>query len=99
MYLNDLWCYDPATDEWTKSGASPMRARVNATACVKDDKVYIGLGFQGKHGRDTSYLRDWWEFIPATNQWTQLADYPNEYTDRATCFVGENELYVGYGFF
>lgn len=98
MYLNDLWCYDPATDEWTKIGASPMRARVNATACVKDDKVYIGLGFQGKHGRDTSYLRDWWEYIPATNQWTQLADYPNEYTDRATCFVGENELYVGYGF-
>ena len=97
-YLNDLWCYDPATDEWTSIGAAPMRARVNATACVKDDKVYIGLGFQGKHGRDTSYLRDWWEYIPVTNQWTQLADYPNEYTDRATCFVGENELYVGYGF-
>ena len=98
MYLNDLWCYDPATDEWTKIGASPMRARVNATACVKDDKVYIGLGFQGKHGRDTSYLRDWWEYIPATNQWKQLTDYPNEYTDRASSFVGEQELYVGYGF-
>lgn len=98
-YLNDLWCYDPAADTWTSIGAAPVQARVNATACVKDDKVYIGLGFNGKHGRDTSYLRDWWEYVPTTNQWKQLADYPNEYTDRATCFVGENELYVGYGFY
>lgn len=97
-YLNDLWCYDPAKDEWTNAGASPMRGRVNATACVKDDKVYLGLGFNGRHGQDTSYLKDWWEYVPATKQWTQLADYPNEYTDKATCFVGEKELYVGYGF-
>ena len=97
-YLNDLWCYDPAKDEWTNAGTSPMRGRVNATACVKDDKVYLGLGFNGRHGQDTSYLKDWWEYVPATKQWTQLADYPNEYTDKATCFVGEKELYVGYGF-
>jgi N-acetylneuraminic acid mutarotase len=97
-YLNDLWCYDPAKDEWTNAGTSPMRGRVNATACVKDDKVYLGLGFNGRHGQDTSYLKDWWEYVPTTKQWTQLADYPNEYTDKATCFVGEKELYVGYGF-
>lgn len=97
-YLNDMWCYDPATDEWTNLGASPLRSRVNATACVKDGKAYIGLGFNGRYSQDSSYLRDWWEYIPVTDQWKQLADYPNEYTDRATSFVGEQEVYVGYGF-
>lgn len=98
MLLNDLWRYDAATDSWESLGTTPLKARVNATACVTDDKVYLGLGFNGKHGQDSSYLRDWWEYIPATNQWTQLADYPNYYTDDATAFAGEGELYVGFGF-
>ena len=98
-YDNHLWRYTPATDRWEDLGATPLKERVNATACVLDDKVYIGLGFNGKYGQDTSYLRDWWEYTPQTLQWRQLADYPNEYTDDATSFVGPNELYVGYGFF
>lgn len=95
---NDLWRYTPVTDQWAYLGATPMKARVNPAACVADGKVYLGLGFIGKHGRDTSYLRDWWEFRPESNQWKRLADYPNYYTDCATAFVGEGELYVGYGF-
>ena len=97
-HLNDLWRYTPATDTWENLGSTPLMQRVNPTACVHGDKVYIGLGFHGKHGQDSCYLRDWWEYIPATDQWTRLADYPNHYTDRATSFAGENELYVGYGF-
>ena len=95
---NDLWRYSPATDSWTQLGETPLSHRVHAAACVKDGKVYMGLGFLGRYGQDTCYLRDWWEYIPATNTWTRLADYPNEYTDRATAFAGEGELYVGYGF-
>ena len=97
--LNDLWRYDPQSDTWTAMGETPLTPRVNATACTVGDKVYLGLGFNGRYGDENSYLRDWWEYTPQTNQWTQLADYPNEYTDKATCFVGEGELYVGYGFF
>ena len=97
--LNDLWRYTPTTDSWESLGTTPLKERVNATACVAGGKVYIGLGFNGQHGQDTCYLQDWWEFIPQTNQWTRLADYPNRYTDDATSFSGPNELYVGYGFF
>ena len=99
VLYNDLWCYTPATDSWESLGATPLKERVNATACVSDGKVYIGLGFNGLYGRDTCYLQDWWEYSPQTNQWTQLADYPNRYTDDATSFVGPGELYVGYGFY
>lgn len=95
---NELWRYTPATDSWENLGATPLSPRVNATACVKDDIVYLGLGFLGQYGQDTCYLRDWWKFVPATGVWTQLANYPNEYTDRATAFADDGELYVGYGF-
>lgn len=97
---NDLWLYTPKTNQWTSAGTTPLQARANATACVRGDKVYIGLGYNGgKYGADTAYLRDWWEYTPATDSWKQLANYPNEYTDRATSFAGDGELYVGYGFF
>ena len=95
---NDLWLYSPADDQWVSLGATPLKARLNATACVHNGRVYIGLGFNGRYGNGESYLRDWWEFTPATGIWKQLADYPNDYTDCATAFVGEDELYVGYGF-
>ena len=95
---NDLWRYSPATDSWEDLGPTPLSARVNATACTVHDKVYIGLGFRGTYNNEKSYSRDWWQYTPATNQWTRLADYPNSYTDKATCFIGEGELYVGYGF-
>ena len=94
----DLWRYTPTTDTWEYLGETPLCPRVNATACVLNDKVYMGLGFYGQHGQDSSYRRDWWEYTPATDTWRQLADYPNYYTDDATSFVGEDELYVGYGF-
>lgn len=95
---NDLWCYTPSTDRWENAGATPLTSRVHATACVNAGKVYLGLGFQGEHGVDSCYLRDYWEYTPATGVWRQLADYPNAYTNRATSFVGDDELYVGYGF-
>lgn len=95
---NDLWRYTPATDTWEHLGATPLIPRVNATSCVAGGKVYIGLGFNGSYYKDSSYLRDWWEYLPQTDSWTRLADYPNSYTDAATSFTGDGELYVGYGF-
>ena len=90
--LHDLWRYTPETDSWENMGATPLAERVHATACVADGKVYIGLGFSGTYSQDSSYLRDWWEYTPATQEWKQLADYPNSYTNRATSFVGSGEL-------
>lgn len=99
VYQNDLWRYTAATDSWENLGSTPLRPRVNATACVDGDIVYIGLGYNGgEYGQDTSYLQDWWSYTPATNTWHRLQDYPNFYTACATSFAGQNELYVGYGF-
>ena len=99
IHHNDLWRYSPATDSWEEIGVTPLSPRVNATACVQGKDVYIGLGFYGRHGVDSSYLRDWWKYTPATDTWLRLSDYPNPYTDAATAFADNTELYVGYGFY
>jgi N-acetylneuraminic acid mutarotase len=97
-YCNDMWKYDATTDTWEALGTTPLKGRVNATACVHDGVAYIGLGFNGTYNDSNSYLSDWWRFIPYTNQWEQLSPFPSNETAHAISFVGEHKLYVGYGF-
>ena len=97
-YCNDMWKYDAANDTWESLGTTPLKGRVNATACVHNGVAYIGLGFNGTYNDSGSYLSDWWKFIPKTNQWEQLSPFPSNETAHAISFVGENKLYIGYGF-
>lgn len=98
-YQNDLWQYDPSTDTWTSLGASPMKARVNATMTSADDKLYVGLGYSAPHAYSTdAYQKDWWEYNLSTGQWKQLADYPNAYTVAALSMSIDDAIYVIYGF-
>lgn len=102
--LSDLWCYDPVTDSWTDLGSTPLTPRLNATACVTNDAVYIGLGYVGGRSnrgyyQDTAYLCDWYRLQPETMTFTPLAPYPNNATDRAISWAyTDKQLYVGYGF-
>ena len=97
-YCNDMWKYDATNDTWEALGTTPLKSRVNATACVHDGVAYIGLGFNGTYNDSNSYLSDWWRFSPHTNQWEQLSPFPTNETAHAISFVGEHKLYVGYGF-
>ena len=97
-YLNDLWRYDIANDNWIQMKTPPLQSRVNATACVYDGVVYLGLGFNGQYTNSTGYLSDWWSYNATTDTWQQLSDFPANTTARAISFVGDDELYVGYGF-
>ena len=97
-YLNDLWRYDIANDAWTSMRETPLRSRVNVTACVHNGIVYIGLGFNGQYSNSTGYLSDWWSYNASTDTWQQLSDFPANTTARAISLVGDGELYVGYGF-
>ena len=97
-YLNDLWRYDIANDNWIQMKTPPLQSRLNATACVYDGVVYLGLGFNGQYTNSTGYLSDWWSYNATTDTWQQLSDFPANTTARAISFVGDDELYVGYGF-
>ncbi len=98
---NTLWAYEPTTDQWTSLGQTPLTPRVNATACVVNDTVYLGLGYM-KNGSayiDSCFLRDFWQFVPTTQTWTRLADYPISSTDGCVAFHTDTALYVGCGFY
>lgn len=98
-YLNDLWQYDPKTDTWTNLGPSPMKARVNATMASADGKLYMGLGYAALRAyNDSAYLKDWWEYTPATGIWKRLTDFPNANTVAATSYVVNGGIYAIYGF-
>lgn len=97
---NTIWRYDPATDTWTAIGGTPLLPRLNATACVLNDTVYIGLGFNGGHiYTDSCYLRDFWQYVPATDIWIRLPDFPTNETNKCISFVHNDNLYIGCGYY
>lgn len=99
FFLHDLWEYDATTDVWTSLGTAPMPARVNATMASYGNALYVGLGYSAhKAYVDTAYLRDWWEYTPATDTWRRLADFPNSNTVAAVSFAQNGAVYVLYGF-
>ena len=59
------------------------------------NKGYIGLGHMNGSGVDISY-KDWWEYDPASNSWTQKADFPTK-THGAVTFTVGNIGYIGGG--
>lgn len=64
-----------ATALWTKMADMPGPGRHRGTGIAIGNKGYIGLGHYNGTGTNIM-LSDWWEYDPASNTWTQKADYP-----------------------
>jgi len=70
----DFWEYDPSLNHWTQ--------KANLTGSTRTAAVGFSIGQLGfiSTGVDTStstpvYKKDLWEYNPATNHWTQRANY------------------------
>lgn len=70
-------------------------ARHRASSFAVGNKGYLGLGHINS-GVDVEF-EDWWEYDPASDSWTQKANYPEGKCYHATCFVIDNIAYVGTG--
>ncbi len=93
---NRLWQYDPVSDTWSDLGETPLKPRVNAMAQVAGEQVYIGLGFNGYVYNDSSYLRDFWRYTPATGDWERLADFPTTNTVHPVPYLVGDRIYAIY---
>lgn len=95
---NSILRYDATQDAWTTI-STPLTARVHPTAITLNGAIYVGLGFAAKGIYvEDSYLRDFYRYEPATDSWTQLADYPSGKTVAAVSFSDGQYIYVGFGF-
>lgn len=59
---------------WTQRADFGAVGRHRGTGCSIGNKGYIGLGHYNGTGSNI-VKKDWWEYDPATNAWTQKADY------------------------
>jgi N-acetylneuraminic acid mutarotase len=90
-----------AASQWTQKASFGNFGRHRAVAVGIGTKVYAGTGHTNGDGSDEWYA-EWWEFDPASNCWTQKADYigNNGNGDQDLTAIGINGIgYVGLGQF
>jgi N-acetylneuraminic acid mutarotase len=71
-------------------------ARSNASGFSIGSKGYIGLG-SVTTGSSTTYRKDFWEYDPASDVWTQKADFPGAPRHNAVGFSVGTKGYFGTG--
>lgn len=91
-YLNDLWSFDPETEEWTQLPSCPCDGRRHPALVAANNKIFVGLG--DKPGEN---LKDWWEYNIETQEWRQLPDLPGLERHHPYYFAVDNDVYVGLG--
>lgn len=97
-FIDNLWEYDPATNEWTQKSSMGDIGRSEAVSFVIDGKAYVGTGTTRlDRAQYTSRLDDLWEYDPTSDEWMQLGDFPGEPTYGATALVIGGKGYLGFG--
>jgi N-acetylneuraminic acid mutarotase len=76
--MKDLWEYDPITDTYTQKADLPGLGRRDAFGFALGTKGYVGGGIDTAIFDALRVLKDFYEFNPANNSWTQKADMLNE---------------------
>lgn len=92
--LNDLWVYQPMTDNWAQKENMPTYGRGDAVGFAVDGNGYVGTGFNYS---SPSYLNDFWQYSPVTDQWTQKANVPGDHWADAVAFAICSKGYVTTG--
>lgn len=95
----DFWEYNPATDAWSQKAEFGGTARYSAVGFSIGDKGYIGTGVSRGWGSYYPYQveKDFWQYDPVLNIWTQKADFGGTARCGAVAFVIKNRGYVGTG--
>ena len=96
QHNNQLYCYDPISDEWITVN-TPLSPRVRPRAVVVGKHVYIGLGMNGTLHIDSSYLNDWWRWTPDCNHWERMSDYTSSRPVGPVLTTDEKYIYSAYG--
>lgn len=91
--LTGSYSYGAAWEQMSDFGGT---ARHRTTMLTLGNKIYAGLGHFNGAGPNILF-DDWWEYDPATNAWSQKADYLGGICYHAAGFAINDIGYVGTG--
>ena len=80
---------------WVKKESFPAEARHRSSAFSIGNKGYVGGGHINS-GVEKTYV-DWWEYDPASDSWTQIADYGGGSRYQMATFTLNGVGYAGGG--
>lgn len=98
--VKDLWEYDPAADSWTQKADFGGGTRYQAVAFGIGNYGYIGTGLDtGTYMGDRALVgkKDFWQYDPVADSWTQKADFGGGDRELATGFAAGGNGYIGTG--
>ncbi len=93
--MEDFWEYDPESNIWTQKADYGGGERVSATGFSIGNKGYITTGYGDVFSFD--FERDFWEYDPESDTWTQKNDFGGAGRYHAVSFSINNKGYVGTG--
>lgn len=82
--------------DWEQKADFGGLARHRTTMLAIGNQIYAGLGHFNGAGPNILF-EDWWQYDPATNAWTQKADYLGGPMYHSAGFTIGNKGYVGTG--
>lgn len=75
IVLFSLWSFLSFGQPWFQKASFGGVGRHRSVGIAIGNKGYIGTGHVNGTGIDISY-KDWWQYDPAADSWTQKADFP-----------------------
>jgi len=94
-YFTDVYEYDISLGFWKTKSSFPGVPRERAVAFSINGKGYLGTGYN--RDQEKEELKDFWEYDPETDKWTQLNDFGGSARYNAVGFSLNNKGYVGTG--
>jgi hypothetical protein len=91
----DFWEYDPSSNSWTQKADIGIYQRSSAVGFSIGSKGYIGTGTA--FWISTNRTKDFWEYDPSSNTWTQKADFGGTSRTGAVGFSIGTKGYIGTG--
>jgi len=98
---NDFYEYDPSTDTWTQKANVGGSVRSGGVGFSIGNLGYVGMG-AGPEDRSSGtpnypFLKDFWQYDPSTDTWTQKADFGGGTVAGALGFTILDKGYAGLG--
>lgn len=91
----DFWEYDPSANAWVPKANFGGTSRLSAVGFSIGNKGYIGTGLDSTNFNRNR--RDFWEYDPSTDSWTEKANFGGVARYGAAGFSIGNKGYIGTG--